>query len=114
MSANPYDKAHELARSILNHEAFKNYVQAKNKLEQRPDFRDKVLEFRNRQLVINRAQFTGEKVTEEEIRQLSTDFAKLYQEKDIAAFFEAEAKFIQLFNDIQEIIRRPLDQMLSK
>lgn len=114
MSANPYDKAHELARSILGHEAFKNYVQAKNNLDQKPDCRDKVLEFRNRQLVINRAQITGERIAEEEVRQLGVDFAKLNQEKDIAAFFEAEAKFIQMFNDIQEIIRRPIDEMLSK
>ncbi|HQA08510.1 MAG TPA: YlbF family regulator [Syntrophomonadaceae bacterium] len=114
MSANPYDKAHELARSILNHETFKNYVQAKNNLEQKPDCRDKVLEFRNRQLAFNRAQITGGKIAEEEVRQLSVDFAKLNQEKDIAAFFDAEAKFIQMFNDIQEIIRQPLDRVLAK
>jgi len=114
MSANPYDKAHELARSILNHEAFKNYVQAKNNLEQKPDCREKLLAFRNRQLAINRAHITGEKIAEEEIRQMSAEYAKLNQDQDIAAFFEAEAKFIQMFNDIQEIIRRPIDQMLSE
>lgn len=114
MSANPYDNAHVLARSIVNHEVFQNYVQAKNKLEQKPDSRDKLLEFRNRQMAINRAQITGEAIPDEEVRQLSVAFAQLNQDLDIAAFFEAEAKFVQMFNDVQEIIRQSIDKVLAE
>lgn len=114
MSANPYDNAHELSRSILKSEEFKNYLQAKNDLDQKPDSRDKVLEFRNRQMVVNRAQITGEEIDGEQIRELSLEFAKLNQDKDIAAFFNAEAEFIKMFNDIQQIIRQSIDRVLAE
>jgi cell fate (sporulation/competence/biofilm development) regulator YlbF (YheA/YmcA/DUF963 family) len=114
MSGNPYDNAHELSRSIIKSEVFQNYLQAKNNLDQKPESRDKVLEFRNRQMAVNRAQMTGEKIDGEQIRELSTDYAKINQDQDIAAFFNAEAEFIKMFNDIQEIIRQSIDRVLAE
>ena len=114
MSTNPYDNAHELSRSILQSEIFNNYLQTKKELDRKPASRDKVLEFRNRQMVVNRAHVTGEEVPADFIRQRSLDLAKLNQEKDIAAFFNAEAEFINMFNDIQEIIRQSIDKVLSE
>ena len=89
MFSNPYDTAHELARSITKSEIFKNYLQAKQVLDQKPDLRDKVLAFRNQQMEVNRAQISGEEIDGEKIKELSLEFAKLNQNKDIAAFFNA-------------------------
>ena len=61
---------------------------------------------------VNRAQISGEEIDGEKIKELSLEFAKLNQNKDIAAFFNAEAEFINMFNDIQKIIRQSLDRVL--
>lgn len=114
MPTNPYDNAHELSRSILRSEIFNNYLQTKKDLDQKPASRDKVLEFRKRQMVVNRAHVTGEEISADYFQELSLDYAKLNQDKDIAAFFNAEAEFINMFNDIQEIIRQSIDRVLSE
>jgi len=41
------------------------------------------------------------------------EFAKLNQYREIAAFFETEARFLKMFNELQEIIQKALQQDLN-
>ena len=102
---NPYDKAHELARAITGSEVYKRYVAAKSAVEKIPEYQEKILEIRNQQMVFNRAQMLGEEVDSDSVLELSQMFAKANQIKEIAEFFNAEGAFIQMFNDIMEIIQ---------
>ena len=61
---------------------------------------------------INRAQVLGEELAAGLIQNLTLEFAKLNQYREIASFFEAEARFIQMFNDVQEIIQKSVQEDL--
>lgn len=109
---NPYDKAHELARAITESEQYKNYVKAKEIIENTPANKEKLLDFRNRQMEVNEKQMWGEEIAQEVVLNLAQDFAKLNEVEEIANFFNAEANFINLFNDIQQIIQKKLENGL--
>jgi len=106
---NPYDKAHELARAITNSEVYTRYVAAKLAVEKNPDYQEKILKVRNQQMELNRAQMLGEEVNSDSVLELSQMFAKANQVEEIAEFFNAEGAFIQLFNDMMEIIQKAVE-----
>ncbi len=113
LTANPYDKAHELARAIIGSQIFQDYSKAQKIVQQDPETQKKILAFRNNQMEINRRQIAGEVISPNDISEITLEFAKLNKSEDINRFFEAEAAFISLFNDIQEIIRKSIDQEFS-
>ena len=106
---NPYDKAHELARTVTSSEVYKRYVAAKSAVEKIPEYQEKILEIRNQQMEFNRAQMLGEEVNSDSVLELSQMFAKANQIKEIAEFFNAEGAFIQMFNDMMEIIQNAVE-----
>ncbi|MEN6350941.1 MAG: YlbF family regulator [Syntrophomonas sp.] len=105
---NPYDKAHELARSITSNEAYIDYCAAKKKIDDNPEWKEKILNLRQRQMEINKAQIFGEEMPKETVGEVALEFAKLNRNKEIAEFFRTEGVFIRLFNDLQEIIQKAI------
>jgi cell fate (sporulation/competence/biofilm development) regulator YlbF (YheA/YmcA/DUF963 family) len=112
-NVNSYDKAHELARAITKSEPYLNYCQAKKEVEKKPEWKSKLLELRQRQAEFNRAQILGNDVPKETVQELSLEFARINQIKEIAEFFRAETAFVQMFNDIQEIINKAIESGLE-
>jgi len=109
----PYNKAHELARAIKDSDVFHGYIAAKNEVEKNSEDKEKIQSIRKKQMEINRAQVFGEEPTPEHIQELALEFAKLNQKQEIASFFEAEAGFMQMFNDVQEIIQKAIQEDLA-
>lgn len=110
LPANPYDKAHELAKAITDSEQYQNYVAAKNVVEGRPELKEKILALRNKQMELNRAQMLGKDVGEDFIEQIAKEFAEMNQIDELANFFNAERQFITLFNDVLGIIHKRVEQ----
>ena len=65
---NPYDRAHELARSIINSEVYHRYVAAKKELK-RPGNEQKNSCFRNKQMELNQAHLLGQRYRLEKTRE---------------------------------------------
>lgn len=107
-AVNPYDKAHELAHAIKASDIYLDYVAAKREIEKDQELKERLLEFRNRQMEINRAQMLGGDVPDDNVNEVTLEFAKMNQEKEFADFFNAEGRFIQMFNDIQEIMQKAI------
>jgi len=112
-SVNPYDRAHELARAIKDSDIFRSYIAARDKIAEKPEYKDKVFKLREKQIEINRAQVLGEEPAPQLMQELTLEFAKLNQHQEVASFFEAEARFIQMFNDVQEIIQKSIKDDLG-
>lgn len=106
---NPYDKAHELARAITGSEVYTRYVAAKSAVEKIPEYQQKILEIRNQQMIFNRAQMLGQEMDSDKVLELSQMFARANQIEEIADFFNAEGAFIQMFNDMMEIIQTAVE-----
>lgn len=109
MSDNPYDRAHELARAIKDSETYQQYLQAQKELEKYPEAKEKIIRFRTLQMEINQAHILGQTPDNEKVQQATVEYAKLNREKHIADFLKAEGMFMQMFQDIQEIIQKHLE-----
>ena len=105
--SNPYDKARELARAIAVHPVYRDYVAAKKELDKNPELKDRILELRQKQLELNQAYISGKKPSHE-IGEITLEFAKLSQKAEAKDFFDYEARFIEMFNDIYKIIEDTL------
>lgn len=106
---NPHDKAHELAGAIKDSDAFISYLAAKQQLEAEPALKDRIIKLRERQMEMNRCQMLGEEMKPGEAQDISLEYAKMNQNKILAEFFRSEGVFIQMFNDIQEIIQKAIE-----
>lgn len=109
----PYDKAHELARAITESEIYQDFLNAMKLIEQNPTNKEKLISFRSKQVEINRMQMMGENVSEEKAKEVSQEYAKLSQDADLGKFLQAEGQFIQMFNDIQEIIQGTIESKMK-
>ncbi len=109
---NPYDKAHELARAIKGSDAYRNYVNAKGLIDNNPEAKEQILALRQRQMEINRAQIMGEDLSNEKVQEMALEFAKLNRSVEIAEFFKCEGVFIQVYNDLMEIIHKAVEMDL--
>ena len=106
---NPYDLAHELARAIKDSETYQQYVYAQKELDQNPEAKEKVRQFRVLQMEVNQAQILGQKLADDKVQNVTLEYAKLNLEKSIAKFFNAEGMFIQMYTDIQQIIQKNIE-----
>ena len=106
---NPYDKAQELARAITGHEVYKRYVAAKGGVENNPEHQEMIVKIRNQQMEVNRAQIQGQEADADVIFEISRLFAEASQIKEMEEFFTAESSFIQMFNDVLEIIQKAVE-----
>jgi len=111
---NPYDLAHELARSITDNETYQRYIKAQMELDQNPEAKEKVRQFRALQMEVNQAQILGQNLPDDKVQQVTLEYAKLNREKSIADFFTAEGMFMQMFTDIQQIIQKSLESGFIK
>ncbi len=109
MIENPYDKAHELVRAIKDHETYQRLVAAQQVLNQDDRAKYKLNQFRTLQMEVNQAEILGQPVADEKVQQVALEYAKLNRNKLIADVFIAEAAFIQMFTDIQQIIQNGLE-----
>lgn len=113
MAGNPYDKAHELARAIRESQVYLDYLKAKRSVEVSSEYKEKIYAIREKQMEVNQAHLTGNEPSSELVQELAMEFAKLNQYPEIAVFFESEARFLKMFNELQEIIQKALQQDLN-
>ncbi len=105
---NPLKKAHELAQSIKESLAYGRYLQAKEEIDKHPDYKNLILKVRSRQMELNRAHILGEELPADSMSELSEELASLRQYAEIAEFFDAETRYINLFQAVQRIIENEL------
>jgi len=109
MNNEPYERAHELARSICSSEVYQQYVRAQQELDKHPEVKEKVRQFRIAQMEVNQAQLVGKDLPSDQVSQLSIDYAKLNRNETAADFFKAEGLFVQMFTDLQQIIQKSIE-----
>ncbi len=109
MSVDPYNKAHELARAITKSQQYQDYTKAKKAIENDPEYINRILEFREKQIEINRLQMVGEEAGETLLMEVAQEFNQLNQIAEIANFFNCEERFITMFNDIQQILQQKIE-----
>ncbi|MEN6390505.1 MAG: YlbF family regulator [Syntrophomonas sp.] len=105
-----YEKAHQLAQTIVATEAYEDYRTAKKQIEQKADLKDQIAQIRSLQMELDCARISGHILPEGQVKTIKTQIEELERDERVAFFFIAEARFIQFFNEIQGIIQRIIEQ----
>jgi len=105
-----YKIAQELAQAIVDTEAYESYRSAKKQIEQKPELKERIAQIRTLQMELDRALLSGHLLPEGQVKTIRNEIEKLEQDERIAYFFIAEARFSQVFSEIQEIIQRVIEQ----
>ena len=66
---NVYDIAHELARSLKETDQFKDYADAKKKIDANPDLAKMIEDFQKKSIEIQTKQMTGEELDADAMNQ---------------------------------------------
>lgn len=107
-----YDTANYLANEIKESEEYKLYKEAKQKIDQNPDLKMKIEEFKR---VRYDAQVLSIKTGEndqEKIRKLQELYNILIENEDIKEYFDLEVKFNLMIADVNKIIAEAIKDLL--
>lgn len=99
-----YDRAHELAKDLSRTEEYRNYVEAKSKLEKDQKNVEMLEQFRHQQWEVQMAQVAGQEVDEAKVQQLEKLYQVLSLNPIINEFLNTEYRFARLMADIQKIL----------
>lgn len=105
-----YQKAQEFAQTIVATEAYEAYRTAKKQIDQKPDLRERIARIRELQMELDRAQLSGHLLPEGKVLTIRNQIEELERDERIAFFFLTETRFIKLFNELQVIVQRVIEQ----
>ena len=106
---NVYDEANNLARALKECAEYKNFVAAKEKLEQDPEKFEMAKDYMRRQMEIQSFQMLGNELSEEQITAYNTLANTIMGIPEIAEFFQAQMYFSVIFQDITDIMAKAVD-----
>ena len=106
---NVYDEANNLARALKESTEYKNFVAAKEKLEQDPEKFELAKDYMRRQMEIQSFQMLGNELSEEQITAYNTLANTIMGIPEIAEFFQAQMYFSVIFQDITDIMAKAVD-----
>jgi cell fate (sporulation/competence/biofilm development) regulator YlbF (YheA/YmcA/DUF963 family) len=101
---NPYDRAHQLARSLKDSDEYKEYKQLKQRVEADTEKKELVDEFRKKQLELQLKKTTGQDIDDGDMERLHYLFNMASADDDVKAMIQAEQRLGQLLSDIYKII----------
>lgn len=108
---NPYDKAHELARSIRAADVFERAARSKKAIEADPSAQRMVQDFKRRQLQMQAKQMTGQNPTEDELTQLQKLSEVVQLNSDVRNYLQADMELQVLLMDVQRILGEVMDEV---
>lgn len=109
---NVYDTANKLAGEIRTSEEYKNYKEAKLKLESNVELKTKIEEFEKMRYEVQVLAMQGKQVEEEKNRKLQEMYTILIQNKEIKEYFDLEVKFNVMLADVNKIIAESVQDVL--
>ncbi|UXR68935.1 MULTISPECIES: YlbF/YmcA family competence regulator [unclassified Staphylococcus] len=111
MAVNLYDYANKLEQALRESDEYQAIKDAYAKVNANADSKKLFDEFRETQLNFQQKQMQGEQVTEEEIKQAQEQAQEIEKDENISELMNAEQKMSQVFQEINQIIVKPLDEI---
>lgn len=109
---NPYDKAHELARSLRASDPYGRLKAAREKVEADPSTQRMLQDFRRRQWLMQTQQMMGQQPSEEERSMLEKLSEVITLNQDARAYLEAEYQVTQVAMDVQRILSEVVEEAM--
>ena len=109
---NVYDTANRLASEIKSSEEYKQYKEAKQKIDNNPDLKQKIDEFEKLRYDVQVLAIQGKEAGEEKNKKLQEMYTMLIGEKEIKEYFDLEVKFKVMIADVNKIIAESVQDVL--
>ncbi len=109
---NVYDTANKLASEIKSSEEYKQYKEAKQKIDNNPDLKQKIDEFEKLRYDVQVLAIQGKEAGEEKNKKLQEMYTILIGEKEIKEYFDLEVKFNVMIADVNKIIAEAVQDVL--
>lgn len=106
---NVYDEANSLAKALKESTEYKNFLAAKEKLEQSPEKYEMAKDYMRKQMEIQSFQMLGNELSEEQITSYNAIANTIMGIPEIAEFFQAQMYFSVVFQDITDIMAKAVD-----
>ena len=109
---NVYDTANKLAQEIRSSEEYKEFKNAKEKINSNPEMKKKIEDFEKLRYDVQVLAIEGKQADEEKNKKLQEMYTILLQEKEIKEYFDLEIKFNVMIADVNKIIAESVQDVL--
>lgn len=117
MAVNLYDYANQLEQALRESEEYKAIKEAfanvKANEESNEESKKLFDEFRETQINFQQKQMQGEEIAEEDLQKAQEQAQAIEKDENISALMNAEQKMSQVFQEINQIIVKPLDEIYA-
>lgn len=113
MAVNLYDHANQLEQALRESDEYQAIQNAYAKVKENQESKDLFNEFRETQLSFQQKQMQGEEIGEEELQKAQEQAQKIENDSNISELMAAEQNMSQVFQEINQIIVKPLDEIYA-
>ena len=113
MAVNLYDYANQLEQALRESEEYKAIKEAFANVKANEESKKLVDEFRETQINFQQKQMQGEEIAEEDLQKAQEQAQAIEKDENISALMNAEQKMSQVFQEINQIIVKPLDEIYA-
>ena len=113
MAVNLYDHANQLEQALRESDEYQAIQNAYAKVKENQESKDLFDEFRETQLSFQQKQMQGEEIGEEELQKAQEQAQQIENDSNISELMAAEQKMSQVFQEINQIIVKPLDEIYA-
>lgn len=113
MAVNLYDHANQLEQALRESDEYQAIQKAYAKVKKNDESKVLFDEFRETQLNFQQKQMQGEEIGEEELQKAQEQAQKIENDSNISELMAAEQNMSQVFQEINQIIVKPLDEIYA-
>ncbi|HDG4990615.1 TPA: YlbF/YmcA family competence regulator [Staphylococcus aureus] len=113
MAVNLYDYANQLEQALRESEEYKAIKEAFVNVKANEESKKLFDEFRETQINFQQKQMQGEEIAEEDLQKAQEQAQAIEKDENISALMNAEQKMSQVFQEINQIIVKPLDEIYA-
>ncbi|PTH65037.1 YlbF/YmcA family competence regulator [Staphylococcus agnetis] len=113
MAVNLYDYANKLEQALRESDEYKAIKDAYAKVNADENSKKLFDELRETQLSFQQKQMQGEEISEEDLQKAQEQAQQIEQDQNISELMNAEQKMSQVFQEINQIIVKPLDEIYA-
>ncbi len=110
---NPYDAAHRLAKALRDSPEFKEMKEAQEALKAESSAKKMVIDFRNKQLELQKQKLSGIEVSKEQEEKVEKLLEVVNMNMIAKRFLQAEYKIAVLLQDVQNIISEAANEIFD-
>ena len=113
MEVNLYDHANQLEQALRESDEYQAIQNAYENVKANEESKKLFEEFRETQLSFQQKQMQGEEIGEEELQKAQEQAQQIENDSNISELMAAEQKMSQVFQEINQIIVKPLDEIYA-